>query len=289
MIEVKSLKKSFDEKIVFENMTVKIKDNSIFGLVGINGSGKSTFLRILSGVYQQNEGTVLIDGESPSKNVRIKNNLFYLNDDPYIPNRITVKEMLAFYKTVYEIDEQKFYEILKVFNLKLDGKLSKFSKGMKRQFFLAIALSLKVKYLLIDEAFDGLDPLAKLKVRGMLQDFISKGNNSVIITSHSLRELQDICSYFGMIKEGKFELLDEVKDSYEDGLHKFQVLFKEQEIYEDKNVKKHYSVGKIHYYIVNGKSEEFYGKINKLEPILCEEIPMSYEEIFVVKNKQEGE
>ena len=199
MIEIKDLCKSFGDKQVLLDLNLNIEDGKVMGLVGINGAGKSTLLRTLCGVYKADSGSITVDGEKSYENPNIKKDFFFLPDDPYYDLNSTPASILKLYKAMYKVDEAKYNEYLDHFKINPKMKMSKFSKGMKRQTFISLALAIHPKYLVLDEAFDGLDPLARLKFKRELVDMISDYNSTVIISSHSLRELEDICDTFALL------------------------------------------------------------------------------------------
>ena len=168
MIEIKHLSKSFGDKKVLEDLDLVIENGKVFGLVGINGAGKSTLLRLLSGIYKADSGNIYIDGEDVYENEKVKKNIFFLPDEPYYAANTTPLSLISLYETFYELDKEVYLNYLNGFALPLKKSMHNFSKGMKRQVFIALALAIKPKYLLLDEAFDGLDPLARLTFKRAL-------------------------------------------------------------------------------------------------------------------------
>ena len=199
MIEIRNLCKSFKDKEVLRNLNVTIKDGEVFGLVGINGAGKSTLLRLISGIYKADSGYVLVDDVDAYENEDIKKHFFFLPDEPYYGTNTTPRSLVEIYKTFYPLDERKYFNYLDYFKLPVDKKMNNFSKGMKRQVFVSLALAIKPKYLLLDEAFDGLDPLARLACKRAIIELVEEKQTTVIISSHSLRELEDICDSYGLL------------------------------------------------------------------------------------------
>lgn len=170
MIEIHNLSKGFDKQNVLKNLSLTIKDGTIFGLVGINGAGKSTLLRLMSGIYKADNGVITYDGNNVYDNPNVKKDIFFLPDDPFYAMNTKGKDLLELYKTLYDVDEGIFYKYISQFNLSDNKPINNFSKGMKRQLFIALALSVKPKYLFLDEAFDGLDPLARLSFKKLLKN-----------------------------------------------------------------------------------------------------------------------
>ena len=192
MIEVKGLKKGYDKKAVLVDMNLRVQSGAVFGLVGINGAGKSTLLRTLAGVLKADAGEVLFDGEKVYENVAVKREIFFLPDDPYYDTNVTAEGLADLYRAFYEFDEAVFDGFVTEFSLEKNKPIRNFSKGMKRQVFVALALACRPKYLLLDEAFDGLDPLARLIFKRGLIELVEEKGSTVVISSHSLRELEDI-------------------------------------------------------------------------------------------------
>jgi ABC-2 type transport system ATP-binding protein len=202
MIEVINLGKRFDKKWVLNDLSLTINDGSIFGLVGINGAGKSTFLRLLSGVYKADGGSIDFDGKCVFDSTEVKKEIFFLPDDPFYSTNTKGNDLLELYRTMYTVDDVTFHKYMNLFNLNAKAPINNFSKGMRRQLFIALALSVKPKYLFLDEAFDGLDPLARLTFKRAIIELCEETNCTVIISSHSLRELEDICDSFGLLDHG---------------------------------------------------------------------------------------
>ena len=289
MIEIKNLYKNFKDKEVLKDVSLTIEDGKVFGLVGINGAGKSTLLRTICGVYQADSGDILIDGENVYENEKVKKNIFFLPDDPYYNNNTTPNSLKDIYKVFYNLDEEKYYQYINLFKIPLNKSMNKFSKGMKRQVFISLALSIKPKYLLLDEAFDGLDPLARLTFKRALIDLIDEGNSTVIISSHSLRELEDICDSYGLLDNKNIASSGEISEAIE-SVHKYQVAFKE--IMEasdfDFEFKSFSKDGRIIKFVVNENYEEFSKLISKYNPLIIDEIPIDFEELFIIEVESRG-
>ena len=185
MISINGVYKSFKEKDVLKDINLHIEDGKILGLCGINGAGKSTLLRIVSGVYQADSGNVLIDNENIYDNEKVKKELFFLPDEPYYDFNSTPKSIINIFEAMYKLDKEVYYQNIEHFKIPLNKKIIKFSKGMKRQVFISIAFAIKPKYLILDEAFDGLDPFARFYFKRQIVDMVSENNTTVIIAAHS--------------------------------------------------------------------------------------------------------
>ena len=290
MIKIKNLNKSFDTKKVLQNLNIEIKDGEVFGLVGINGAGKSTLLRTISGVYKADSGIVYIDNQDVFDNPNIKKDIFFLSDDPYFPPNSTDQSILNFYKSFYALNEVKFYEIINKFNLDISRTVNNFSKGMKRQLYIALALAIAPKYLLLDEAFDGLDPLARLIFKRTLNEILEEKQITVIISSHSLRELEDICDSYGLLDNGVITNTGSIEDRkliY----HKYQLAFNSElnkEDFKDLNIVSFNRIGRIIKIVAKGNDEEIFNTLQKYNPLLIDKINIDFEELFIIEVERKG-
>lgn len=294
MIKITNLSKSFGTKQVFNNLNLTIKDNSIFGLIGINGAGKSTLLRLLSSVYDADEGEIYYDDKS-HKSLNVRQDIFFLADNPHSEICKTVDEVLEFYSVFYEVDKEKFYQYLNEFNfdkqaLNSKSNINKFSKGMQRQVYLCIALSIAPKYLLLDEAFDGLDPLARLTFKKIVLSIMETNNITIIISSHSLRELEDICDCYGLLDNGSIESSGDIETSLNQ-YHKYQIAFSE-EFNESKlkhlNIVSYEKVGRVIQVVCVGDEELIEASLKSLKPIFMDKLSIDFEELFILKVMKEG-
>lgn len=289
MIEIIGLKKSFKDKEVLDNINLKIEDGKVFGLVGINGAGKSTLLRLLCGVYKADNGSILIDGNEVYENEKVKKDIFFLPDEPYYSNNTTPLSLKDIYKVFYNLDEEKYLQYINSFQLPLKKSMNKFSKGMKRQVFISLALAIKPKYLLLDEAFDGLDPLARLTFKRALIDLIDECNSTIIISSHSLRELEDICDSYGLLDNKNISSNGSIDEALT-SVHKYQIAFEKEMSEEDFDIKfKTFNKdGRIIKVVVKEDYNEFSKLINKYNPLLVDEIPIDFEELFIIEVESRG-
>lgn len=290
MIEIKNLSKLFNDKIVLDGLDLTINDGDVFGLVGINGAGKSTLLRTISGIYKADDGEILYDGENVFENPKVKKDFFFLNDNPYYPINSTVNQIIEFYKSFYDFDKERFDRIIEKFKLDCSRSINNFSKGMKRQLFIALALAIAPKYLYLDEAFDGLDPLARLIFKRELSELITEKNITVIISSHSLRELEDICDKYGILDKGKITSTGSISDN-KTIYHKYQLAFNEdvnEEAFKDLNVVSFNKLGRIIRIVCKGEKEEIDKVLNNLNPLLMEEVDVDFEELFIIEVEGKG-
>ena len=273
MIEIKHLYKSYEKgKPVLKGLSVNIEEGSVFGLVGINGAGKSTLLRVLAGVMQADSGEVLIDGEEVYENERAKGKIFFLPDDPFYTSNVTAEGLAEMYRAVYHLDIDVFRHHLAQFALQGNKPIRNFSKGMKRQVFVALALAIAPKYLLLDEAFDGLDPLARLTFKKCIVKLVEEKGTAVIISSHSLRELEDICDSYGILDHGEMTSSGDLANERELG---FGCMAFEQ-------------TGKVARFITREEKEVVLAKLELLSPIFVEEIEVDFEELFIGEVQSKG-
>lgn len=286
MIEIKGLGKSYGPEKVLEKVNLTVPDASVFGLVGINGAGKTTLLRMMADVLRPDEGTVEYDGENIAGNAKKRKELFFLPDDPYYAAGTTVEKLVELYKSFYSFDDELFSRYEKLFSLERRTPVRNFSKGMKRQAFAALAIACRPKYLLLDEAFDGLDPLARLELK---RGIISLEGTTAVISSHSLRELEDICSGFALLDGGAVADAGDLSETLE-RVHKFQAAFdepvpRERFPFECLSFE---SEGRVVRFVVRGEREEVVSALRALSPIFVEEIKVDFEELFLCEVKSRG-
>lgn len=287
MLKINSVSKGFAEKEVLKNLDLKVKEGSIFGLVGINGAGKSTLLRCVAGIYQCDQGNVEFNDEDTYLNERIRKDIFLVNDDPYYPMASSIKSLKEFYGSYYEIDEEAYQKNLELFNLDENKHINSFSKGMKRQTLLLFALAIKPKLLLLDEAFDGLDPIVRYNLKKALYDFIEENDSIIIISSHNLKELEDICDSYGILEDGKMSTYGDLLESKQN-INKYQLAFKkeiDESFFDQFDVLHKAKEGSVYSLVIRGDKEEIVSKINELEPIILDTLQVNFEELFIYEHE----
>lgn len=290
MIEIKNLVKGYEKnKPVLNNLNVTIADSSVFGLVGINGAGKSTLLRVLAGVMKADRGQVCVDGENVYENEKVKRGMFFLPDEPFYTSNVTAEGLADMYRAVYDLDMEVFRQRLESFALDSKKPIRNFSKGMKRQVFVALALAIAPKYLLLDEAFDGLDPLARLTFKKCIVELVEEKGTTVVISSHSLRELEDICDSYGILDHGAITSSGELEKDL-NKVHKFQAAFGREVKAEELGFAcmAFEQTGKVARFITKANTEEVLQKLSKLDPIFVEEIEVDFEEMFIGEVQARG-
>lgn len=284
MIKVENVCKRFDETEALKGVTIKIQRGSIFGIVGRNGAGKTTLLKILTGVYKADSGCILYDGEPVFENPQVKSKIFFVPDNPYFFRNFSIYDMANFYKGIYNSwDSRHFENLLKIFNLPLKKRISKFSKGMQKQCAILFALSSRPELLVLDEPFDGLDPVIRQSVKKLLIEDVADRSASVIISSHNLRELEDFCDTIAILHEGKILLCSNIEELKLDTC-KIQAVFKKNFLPESLNrfkIISYYKKSNIEVIIVKGNKEEILDTLKDFEPVLLDILPLSLEEIFI--------
>jgi len=282
MIQIKDITKRYDKFVALENFDLTIPTGSIFGLVGINGAGKSTLLRLIAGVLKADSGQILIDEQSIYENELKKRELLFLPDEPFYTPLMNGSHVADLYKTFYTFDDTIFRQYADTYNLNLTTPLRNFSKGMKRRLFIAIAFASAPKYLLLDEIFDGIDPAARLIFRQGLVDLVTRTGTTVVIASHSLRELEDICDGYGLIDGKRIASSGTLSDSL-DTLHKFQIAFGTEVSRQDLGFEcmTYESSGRIIKIVFRGDKDECLAKISALKPLVIDEMPVDFEELFI--------
>ena len=283
MIEIKDLSYSYGEKNVLSNVNITLKEGSVMGLVGINGAGKTTLLRLISGVYSPAKGEVLIDGVN-NKDERTREELFFLPDDPYFTSHTTGKALFEMYKVFYpNMDKEVFAHHMEVFKLDEKRPIRNFSKGMRRQLFVALALAVKPKYLLLDEAFDGLDPLARLAFKKAVNEAVDETGMGVLISSHSLRELEDFCDSYALIDNTTVSSSGDIAERV-NSYCKFQLAFSEEkgeEIFRNLPVVALEKSGRFFRVVLRGDAGKMLSELEGLSPLIVEEMDMDFEEMFI--------
>ncbi|MFI3170890.1 MAG: ABC transporter ATP-binding protein [Eubacteriales bacterium] len=291
MIQIKDVYKTFDKADALQGLTLNIQEGEIFGLVGTNGSGKTTLLKMICGIYRPDEGSVEIDDVEIYENMDLKENIFYIADDAYFLSGYTCNDMKRFYQTIYSsFDTGKYLRLLMQFGLEKDMKINNLSKGMKKQFSIILGLSANTPYLLLDETFDGLDPVMRQAVKSLLANEICERKVTPIIASHNLRELEDICEHVGLIHKGKV-LVSEDMDSLKENLHKVQCVFEGDEtpaVFEELDINQCKKQGSLYLLTVRGKREEVLRILEQGNPIFYEIVPLSLEEMFISETEVAG-
>lgn len=284
MIEVKKLVKTFDGFTALDSATLTVPKGAVYGLVGPNGAGKSTLLRHITGVYKQDSGQVLINGVPAFENRHAKERVVSIPDDWFFYNQSTIREMAKLYAGMYpRFDWGRFEKLRGLFCLPEKKAIRRMSKGMQRQAAFWITMSCMPEYLVLDEPVDGLDPVMRRQVWQVLLDDVAARGTTVLLSSHNLRELEDVCDHVGIMDQGKV-LLERTLSDLQDSTVKIQVAYptpQEPALPAELQVLHHSQVGRVHTYIMRGSSEEICRRMQITSPLLLEAIPLTLEEIFI--------
>lgn len=291
MITVKGATKFFDRYVALDSVDCTIPDGCIYGLVGSNGAGKSTLLRLITGVYKADAGSVTVDGEDVYDNPNAKAKIMYVPDELYFLPQANMYRMAQFYKSVYpEFSMERFEALAKRFNLDPKKNISTFSKGMKRQAATILGLACRTKYLLFDETFDGLDPVMRNFVKSVIYEDICDRGATAVITSHSLRELEDTCDQLALLHKGGIILQSDV-GQLKTNLFKVQAVFDrpfDKEMFDGFDMLHFSKHGSVCNLILRGDQNETLAKIQLLSPILTEVLPLTLEEVFLYEMESLG-
>ena len=291
MIEIKNLSKSYDKKKVLDNLNCNIKENSIYGLVGANGAGKSTLLRLINGILISDNGTIKVDGETITDNEQLKQNMVFVPDDLFFYPNYSLNDMAKFYQALYKNFDMPYLKELAT-NLKLDlnSKIISFSKGMKRQCALILALSTHANYMFFDETFDGVDPVIRNYFKKIIATQMSNDKTTIIMTSHNLRELEDICDNLGLLYNGGI-LFESDIDSLKTNMYKVQISLKNdfsKDSFSNLDILSFKKIGSIATIIIKGDKDTSKSELEKLHPVILDFLPLTLEEVFIYEMEALG-
>ena len=285
MIEVKNVVKSFDGFHALDGLTMTVPKGAIYGLVGPNGAGKSTILRHLTGAYRQDSGEILLEGAPIYENPAAKRRMAGIPDELYYFSSASTRDMMRFYRGIYPSFDQERYGKLKEAFPAVDERrpIRRLSKGMQKQSAFWLALSCRPDYLLLDEPVDGLDPVMRRQVWSLLMGDVAERGTTVLVSSHNLRELEDVCDHVGILSHGRV-LLERSLTDLQDNVVKLQIAFadgKLPELPRDLNVLHTSQIGRVFTLIVRGSPAEIKTRMAGFAPILMEALPLTLEEIFI--------
>ena len=291
MIRAAGITKKFGSFTALDEVTCNILDGCVYGLVGSNGAGKSTFLRVLAGIYKPDEGVAYFDDEPVYENPSVKEQISLVADELYFLTGSNMKKMALMYKRLYDnFDMDRFNELTKIFGLDPDKNIANFSKGMRRQASIILTLSTRAKYMFFDETFDGLDPVMRNLVKKLICDDVAEKGSTVIITSQSLRELEDICDHLALLHKGGLVLDSDVLEM-KTTQFKVQVAFEEkfnESKFWDMNITRYRQEGSVANMIVNGDREEMIKRFRDMNPIILDILPLTLEEVFTYEMEALG-
>lgn len=293
LITAKNVVKKFDKFTALNHFNMNVPEGSIYGLVGPNGSGKTTIIKHLIGMYKQDEGEILVNDEKVYDNEKVKSKIAYISDDLYFFHGYSIKDMAKFYSKIYkDFSFEKFNDLQKVFNIDIKRKVNKLSKGMKKQVAFWLTISCNPEIMILDEPIDGLDPIMKENVWKILLEEVKKRKMTVIISSHNLKELENVCTNIGIMKNGEMVLEKELEKK-DNNIQKVQIVFSNNsqigKIREKLSILKEEKVGSVYYFIVKGEQKEIEEILNKYKLTLMEFLPLSLEEVFMFENGGEAD
>ena len=282
MIEVKDVIKTFDGFAALNEATLTVPQGSVYGLVGPNGAGKSTIIRHLTGIYRQNAGVVRMDGQDVWENAELKSRVAAIPDDWFYFHQATIRDMMLFYRSIYpSFSQARFEKLGGAFDLSLSQPIRKMSKGMQKQAAFWLALSRCPDYIVLDEPVDGLDPVMRRQVWNLLLSDVAENGSTVLVSSHNLRELEDVCDHVGIMNHGQM-LLERSLSELQDNIVKIQLaLPEERELPEGLDILHHSVTGRLHQLILRGKAEELTNRLSAVQPLFLDVLPLNLEEIFI--------
>ena len=278
MIELKNVTKTFGDFKALENLTMTVPKGAVYGLVGPNGAGKSTAIRCLLGVYRPDEGEITMEGQPVYENPAVKARIGSIPDDIFYFPSATLEDMRKFYKGIYpEFDDDLFQRLYEVFQLPKKTPIRRFSKGMQKQAAFHLTICTRPDVLVLDEPVDGLDPVMRRQVWSLILSDVAQRGTTVLISSHNLRELEDICDHVGIMDHGKM-LLERSLADMQGATHKLQLV---GDLPEGMEVLHESSSGRLRTYILRGTAQEIQEKVAATQPAYFDVLPLSLEEIFI--------
>lgn len=291
MIKVENVEKYYGKIKALNGVSLTVKDGSIYGLIGTNGSGKSTVLRAMAGIFRPEKGKIEIDGENIYENPILKRRIVYISDDQFIIPSSTAEDVKDFYKNMYpNFDTEEFDKLTDRFSLDRKRQITGFSKGMKKQLDIISAVSSRPDYIYLDETFDGLDPVVREEVKRMLAYESAERGMSSVIASHNLREIEDICNAISLLHKGNVVISNDI-DSIKTEYIKIQAIFTEEKTEEDF---KELSVVNLSrsgsFYTIIARSDSFLAEhiVKSFSPVFYEVIPLTLEEVFITEMEEKG-
>ena len=284
MIEVKNVTKTFDGFRALDDLTLTVPQGAVYGLVGPNGAGKSTIIRHLTGIYRQDAGTITIDGAPVFENPAVKARIAYIPDDVFYFAQATIADMMRYYRGIYpRFDAERYEKLGAVFALDPKRPIRRLSKGMQKQAAFWLAMCMRPDVLILDEPVDGLDPVMRRQLWSLVMQDVAERGVTVLVSSHNLRELEDVCDRVGVMNRGKMLLEQPLGDLQETSV-KLQLAFEAPELPPlppDITVLHHAQTGRVHTLICRGSADELTQRLAALHPVFLDASPLSLEEIFI--------
>ena len=282
MIEVKNVVKEFDGFRALDGMTMTVPKGSVYGLVGPNGAGKSTIIRHLTGIYRQDSGEILVEGVPVFETPEVKSRIAYIPDDIFYFSNASIREMADFYRSVYpHFDEERFKKLGEVFKLDPKRQMRRLSKGMQKQAAFWVAVSLRPEILILDEPVDGLDPVMRRQIWSIIMADVAENGTTVLVSSHNLRELEDVCDHVGIMNNGRIMLERSLADLQEN-IVKIQLALPDGgTLPEGLDILHRSSTGRLQSLIMHGSAAKLTEKLAEAKPLFIDVVPLTLEEIFI--------
>lgn len=282
MIEVRNVSKEFNGFHALSNLTMTIPKGSVYGLVGPNGAGKSTIIRHLTGIYQPDKGEIFLNGKPIFENPDAKARIAYIPDDIFFFPNATVKETVDFYRSIYPgFDKERFKKLGELFNIDTKQQMRRLSKGMQKQAAFWIAISLRPEVLILDEPVDGLDPVMRRQIWSIILSDVAENGTTVLVSSHNLRELEDVCDHVGIMNRGRI-LIERSLTELQGDVVKVQLALPDgAELPEGLNILHQSSVGRLRTLIIRGSVQEISERLKSANPFFVDMLPLTLEEIFI--------
>lgn len=284
MIQIENVSKRFDGYKALNSVNVSVEPGSVYGLVGPNGSGKTTLIKCLCGVYRTDGGTITVDGETVYDNPQLKGRISYIPDDLYFPATYTPRDMALLYASLYpSFSWERYRELAALFELDEKKRIAHFSKGMQKQVAFWVSMSCRPDIIVLDEPVDGLDPVMRKKVWSVLLQEVEERRVTVLISSHNLRELEDVCDHVGILHRGEVLLQKALADMKSDTF-KLQIAFEgdfPEALQQELNILNHTQTGRVHMLILRGTRDEILQTASGYAPLLADLIPLTLEEVFI--------
>lgn len=284
MIQGKKICKSFDGFKALNEASFHVQKGAVYGLVGPNGAGKSTLLRHITGVFRQDSGQILVDGEEVYENPAVKSKIAYIPDDMFYFRQSNIVDMKNYYKEIYpKFDDELFEKLFECFpSIDKKKNIRRMSKGMQKQTAFLLAIAMRPEILILDEPVDGLDPVMRRQIWSIILNAVSEEDMTVMVSSHNLRELEDVCDHVGIMNKGSI-IIERSLSELQSSVSKVQIAFSGEvpSLTGELNIMNHTSMGKVQTLIIKGDQQEIKDKLKSYNPILMDMLPLTLEEIFI--------